>query len=186
MMNSVYYISPFGKIFLGIKNGALTSLEFEKSYRSSGRQSGLNEAQQSANVSTGGERDDKTAKNMLLWLEDFFAGKNPDSQHIPLAPEGSSFCIEVWNNLRKIPFGEYVTYGQIAQKISGKNWRHYCRAVGGAVGRNPLGLIIPCHRVVGSNGYIGGFAWGVGLKMELLKLEGVNISEFKIPKGCII
>ena len=100
-------------------------------------------------------------------LDDYFAGRR-DAFDLPLAPRGSEFRCRVWRALRAIPYGETRTYGQIAQTVFSAP-----RAVGGACGANPIAIIIPCHRVVGSNGSQGGFSGGGGAatKQILLKLE---------------
>ncbi len=92
---------------------------------------------------------------------------------LPLAPQGTSFQRAVWGQLRRIPFGARKTYGDIATAISGAP-----RAVGGACGRNPIPIIIPCHRVVGSNGGLGGYYGGDGIetKRALLRLEGCSMT----------
>jgi len=118
------------------------------------------------------------------WLDKYFAGKKPDIAELPLAPAGSEFRQGVWDILCKIPYGEVVTYGDIAEKMAAKmkKNRMSCQAVGGAVGHNPISIIIPCHRVVGSNGSLTGYAGGINTKIKLLKLEGVDISGFSIPQ----
>lgn len=118
-----------------------------------------------------------------LWLDRYFAQKNPDISEVPLAPLGSEFRQAVWGMLREIPYGEVVTYGDIARIMAerrGKD-RMSSQAVGGAVGHNPVSIIIPCHRVVGSDGSLTGYAGGVNKKKWLLELEGVDTSRFYIP-----
>ena len=99
------------------------------------------------------------------WLSDYFAGRNP-AQTIPLSPDGTDFQRSVWDILIKIPYGHTVTYGDIAKQLGSSS-----RAVGGAVGHNPISLVIPCHRVMGANGAITGFAGGCDKKIALLNLE---------------
>jgi methylated-DNA-[protein]-cysteine S-methyltransferase len=101
-------------------------------------------------------------------LEEYFAGKRRKFS-IKLDPAGTEFQNKVWNALRTIPFGETRSYGQIAEQIgSGKA----VRAVGAANGRNPLSIIVPCHRVIGADGTLTGFAGGLKIKEQLLALEG--------------
>jgi methylated-DNA-[protein]-cysteine S-methyltransferase len=107
-----------------------------------------------------------------IWLDTYFSGKRPGP--VPsVAPEGSEFQKNVWKALRKIPYGKTVTYGYIAQELAdtvpGKTVSP--RAVGGAVGRNPVSIIIPCHRVAGKNGSLTGYAGGLDRKKSLLDLE---------------
>lgn len=111
------------------------------------------------------------------WLERYFAGKKPSALELPLAPAGSEFRREVWNILLQIPYGQVITYGEIAKKIAAKQNRSTMsgQAVGGAVGHNPISIIIPCHRVIGSNGSLTGYAAGIDTKKKLLELEGIEI-----------
>ncbi|MGI6563073.1 MAG: methylated-DNA--[protein]-cysteine S-methyltransferase [Clostridia bacterium] len=118
------------------------------------------------------------------WLDRYFKGERPDPSEIPLAPEGSKFRQEVWKLLREIPYGSVTTYGDIAKKVATNMGRKSMsgQAIGGAVGHNPISIIIPCHRVVGSDGSLTGFASGIENKIKLLKLEGVDTSLFFIRK----
>jgi len=101
------------------------------------------------------------------WLARYFNGENPPIGNLPLAPHGSSFRQNVWRALLDIPYGCTTTYGELARQIGCTA----ARAVGGAVGHNPISIIIPCHRVVGANGTLTGYAGGVDVKQRLLKLE---------------
>jgi methylated-DNA-[protein]-cysteine S-methyltransferase len=118
------------------------------------------------------------------WLDNYFAGKKPDIAALPLAPAGGEFRQDVWSILCGIPYGEVVTYGSIAKKMAAKmnKERMSSQAVGGAVGHNPISIIIPCHRVVGSNGSLTGYAGGIDKKVKLLELEGVDMSSLFVPK----
>ncbi len=118
------------------------------------------------------------------WLDRYFAGAKPDISELPLAPIGGEFRQGVWNILREIPYGEVISYGSIAKKMADKVGKKSMssQAVGGAVGHNPISIIIPCHRVVGSNGSLTGFSGGVHMKMRLLEMEGVDMSRLFIPK----
>ena len=99
------------------------------------------------------------------WLELYFSGTQPP--FLPrLSPEGTAFQRAVWGSLLRIPYGKTVTYAELAAGLSSS-----ARAVGGAVGRNPISLIIPCHRVVGAGGALTGYAGGIGRKEALLRLE---------------
>lgn len=113
------------------------------------------------------------------WLDDYFSGKQPAATALPLSPIGSSFQQAVWKALCNIPYGKTTTYGEIAKIL--KNPRA-SQAVGSAVGRNPISIIIPCHRVVGASGSLTGYAGGIDKKIQLLKLEGVDTAQFTIPK----
>lgn len=117
------------------------------------------------------------------WLNRYFAGEKPALCDLPLAPIGGDFRQAVWAILRDIPYGEVLTYGDIAKEMAARMNRPSmsAQAVGGAVGHNPISIIIPCHRVVGSNGSLTGFAGGVATKVKLLELEGVDTSRFFVP-----
>lgn len=107
------------------------------------------------------------------WLDIYFAGKEPDFMP-PLHMIGSEFQLEVWEILQKIPYGKTTTYGEIAKQIAEKKGlpRMSAQAVGGAVGHNRISILIPCHRVVGTDGSLTGYAGGVDKKKTLLELEG--------------
>ncbi|NTU89935.1 MAG: methylated-DNA--[protein]-cysteine S-methyltransferase, partial [Actinobacteria bacterium] len=116
------------------------------------------------------------------WLDRYFEGEDPGP--IPaVKPRGSQFREGVWELLCAIPYGEVVTYGELARQmaaLTGKT-RMSSQAVGGAVGHNPISIIIPCHRVVGSDGSLTGYAGGLGIKEHLLALEGLDMSRFYMP-----
>lgn len=118
------------------------------------------------------------------WLDRYFAGEKPEIYELPLAPIGGEFRQGVWSILREIPYGEVITYGGIAKKMAAKMGKNSMssQAVGGAVGHNPISIIIPCHRVVGSNGSLTGYAGGIQMKIKLLELEGVDLSGMFVPK----
>ncbi|MDR2056555.1 MAG: methylated-DNA--[protein]-cysteine S-methyltransferase [Desulfovibrio sp.] len=117
------------------------------------------------------------------WLDRYFAGEKPAVSELPLAPRGSAFRQKVWSLLCAVPYGEVITYGDIAKAMAARmnKERMSARAVGGAVGHNPISIIIPCHRVVGSDGSLTGYAGGIALKAKLLALEGVDLSSLFIP-----
>jgi methylated-DNA-[protein]-cysteine S-methyltransferase len=108
-----------------------------------------------------------------IWLQGYFAGDNPEPDFI-LNPQGTVFQKKVWRLLLRIPYGELTTYGKIAGQLAEREGPSSlsARAVGGAVGRNPISLLIPCHRVVGANGSLTGYAGGLDRKTALLRLEG--------------
>jgi methylated-DNA-[protein]-cysteine S-methyltransferase len=107
------------------------------------------------------------------WLDVYFAGREPDFMP-PLMPRGSPFQKSVWEALCKIPYGHTTSYGELAQGLPGQGGRGSARAVGGAVGHNPISILIPCHRVIGKNGDLTGYAGGIAAKTKLLRLEGVK------------
>ena len=112
---------------------------------------------------------------LRLALSRYFAGEGMDDG-VPLAPQGSPFRLTVWEALRKIPYGETVTYGDLARRIARSRGidAMSAQAVGGAVGHNPISILIPCHRVVGSDGSLTGYAGGLDRKEALLRLEGIR------------
>ena len=112
---------------------------------------------------------------IISYLDTYFKGQDPDLSELPLAPVGSDFEKRVWNYLRRIPFGMTVTYGQIAKDLQVAS----AQAIGGAVGRNPWSILVPCHRVLGAGGRLTGYAWGLEKKAWLLKHEGAAFQENK-------
>lgn len=110
------------------------------------------------------------------WLRRYFAGERPDSSELPLGLSGTPFRMAVWGQLLRIPYGQTVTYGELAERVESQTGRRTSvRAVGGAVRHNPICVIVPCHRVVGSGGSLTGFAGGIEVKARLLAAEGVKM-----------
>lgn len=117
------------------------------------------------------------------WLDRYFCGLRPTPQEIPLDPPGSDFRRQVWKRLCRIPYGTLETYGQIAREMADESGgKMSAQAVGGAVGHNPISLIIPCHRVIGAKGNLVGYGGGLALKKRILKYEGIDISILRDPK----
>lgn len=116
-------------------------------------------------------------KRTEKWLTSYFSGQKPEIARLPLFPHGSPFRQAVWELLCEIPYGQVVTYGEIAKKTAEKIGRDSmsAQAIGGAVGHNPISIIIPCHRVVGANGSLTGYAGGIAVKEKLLKLEKAEL-----------
>jgi methylated-DNA-[protein]-cysteine S-methyltransferase len=115
----------------------------------------------------------------VKWLDLYFTGRQPDFTP-PLRTEGSDFRKGVWEILRSVPYGKTVTYGQIAGQLEQETGKSVsAQAVGGAVGHNPLMLIIPCHRVIGAHGNLTGYAGGIDKKMWLLQQEGIFLPSKK-------
>lgn len=116
------------------------------------------------------------------WLDRYFAGKRPVPSELPLKPRGSVFRQRVWHLLCQVPYGQTTTYGALAEKLgqqTGKTENPH--AVGGAVGHNPISLIIPCHRVVGKSGNLTGYAGGIDKKIWLLRHEGADLAHLFRP-----
>ncbi len=173
MIYTTNYESPVGKILLAAKNNAIVGLfiEGQKYFLAALRE----------DMTDNGEIPVfKQAKN---WLDRYFAGEKPSVKELPLAPEGSDFRKAVWQILCDIPYGKTIAYSDIAKKIA-VNYgieRMSAQAVGGAVGHNPVSIIIPCHRVVGKNGSLTGYAGGIEIKKKLLILEGADMSVLYEP-----
>ena len=129
------------------------------------------------------ERETPVLAETRRWLDIYFAGKEPGFLP-PLHPIGSAFRQSVWEILLKIPYGRTITYGEIARQLAGRRGSAgvSAQAVGGAVGHNRISVIIPCHRVVGTNGSLTGYAGGIGRKVKLLELEGADMSQFFVPE----
>lgn len=149
------YSSPLGEILLAANDNGLTGLWFY-----------------GAKYFAADMEDERTEKltpvlrQTLRWLDIYFSGSEPDFMP-PLELHGSDFRRRVWAELAKIPYGETVTYGEIAKKLGVKS----AQAVGGAVGHNPVSIIVPCHRVLGADGTLTGYAGGTDKKARLLELE---------------
>lgn len=163
MIYTSAYSSPLGNILLASKNDELIGLWFEgqKYYLNS-----INEEMQ--------EKDDEEIlKKTKNWLDRYFKGEKPNIKELTLNPNGSSFRKEVWKILCDIPYGSIVTYKEIAEKLAKERGLKSmsAQAVGGAVGHNPISIIIPCHRVVGTSGDLTGYAGGLDKKEYLLKFE---------------
>ena len=158
MSHTATYSSPLGIIVLESDGEVLTGLRFMES----------SETQKQAIETLPADTTNTLPifAEVRQWLDDYFAGKRPCN--IPrLNPPGTDFQRRVWQRLFTIFYGQTKTYGEIARMVGCKS----ARAVGQAIGRNPIALIIPCHRVVGVNGSLGGYAYGLNLKKQLLELE---------------
>ena len=174
MYYKTYYDSPLGKILLVSDEQNLIGLwiDGQKYYLDSFSQ----ELKQKNEI----EILEK-AKN---WLDRYFKGEKPSINELQLAPIGNEFRQTVWKILCEIPYGETMTYGEIAKKMAQimNKKSMSAQAVGNAVGHNPISIIIPCHRVIGANGILTGYAGGIEKKIQLLKLEQVNMEKMFIPK----
>ena len=172
MMFTAHYQSPLGEILLAADEVGLTGLWFDRAkYYAAGL------APQST------ERETQPLTEAKRWLDVYFSGKMPDFMP-PLHPIGSAFRRDVWDILLQIPYGQTTTYGEIARQLAAKQGlpRMSAQAVGGAVGHNEISVIIPCHRVVGTNGSLTGYAGGIDKKVKLLEWEHTDMTGFFIPK----
>ena len=170
-MELTRYASPLGTIFLAADNGALAGLwlEGQKYFAAT-----LDEAAV--------EWDDLPVfRQAAAWLDAYFA-KQPLPDLPPLAPRGSDFRQAVWRLLLEIPYGQVTTYGALAQILRDRGISAAAQAVGGAVGHNPISILIPCHRVVGADGSLTGYAGGLDKKIALLGIEGIDVDALSMPK----
>lgn len=128
------------------------------------------------------EKETEVIKLAKKWLDKYFNNEKPEIDELPIEFIGSDFRKQVWKILAEIPYGKVVTYGDIAKQIARQKGMKTmsAQAVGGAVGHNPISIIIPCHRVVGTNGSLTGYAGGIATKIKLLELEGVDMSRLYI------
>lgn len=161
------YISPLGKLLLTGTEEGLLSLTLPGSRRPPCREEG-----RAAPL--------PCLRDAEEWLDAYFAGKRPDPGEVPVCLRGSEFQKRVWRLLEKIPYGETVTYGALAGALAGEG-RMSAQAVGGAVGRNPLPILLPCHRVVGARGDLTGYGGGMETKIWLLRHEGADMSRLFRP-----
>ena len=171
MQHIAHYASPLGGITLSAHDGALTGLWFDgQKYDRLGLPAELVEAP-----------DLPIFEQARVWLDAYFAGRDPGA--LPsCAPVGTPFQMRVWKKLGDIPYGELTSYGAIAKAIEEETGhRSAARAVGGAVGHNPVSIILPCHRVVGASGSLTGYAGGLERKIALLELEGFDMARFQVP-----
>ena len=178
------YDSPLGSMTLAAEDGeglpaggALIGVWFDGQRRD---RAGLDDG---AVIAEPGSDDELTVlKRARAWLDRYFAGEEP-AHTLALAARGTDFQRRVWAQLRTIPYGSTRTYGQIADAVEAQTG-HRCsaRAVGGAVGRNPIGIIVPCHRVVGADGSLTGYAAGTDRKTRLLRLEGVRLPDLGVDQ----
>ena len=172
MTYTQHYDSPLGGILLAADDVGLTGLWFDgQKYFARGLSN--ERIVQETSVLAEAKR----------WLDIYFTGKAPDFTP-PLHPIGSAFRRSVWEILLQIPYGQTATYGEIARQLAKKQGleRMSAQAVGGAVGHNKISIIIPCHRVVGADGSLTGYAGGIGKKEKLLELERADMSRFFVPK----
>lgn len=173
MIYSAHYSSPLGALLLASDGENIVGLWLE--------------GQKYFAATVTGKMEEKADLPIFAaacgWLDRYFSGERPSASELPLAPKGSGFRRAVWNILCGIPYGEFTTYGKIAEKVAGRMGRKSMsgQAVGGAVGHNPISIIIPCHRVVGADGSLTGYAGGIEKKRRLLEHEGADLSRLFVP-----
>lgn len=172
MTYTYHYNSPLGGITMASDGTALTGLWFDgqKYFADTVLEEHI-------------EKSLPIFDDVSKWLDIYFGGKEPD--FMPLVTfETTPFRKAVWDILVTIPYGKTMTYGEIADIIAGQKGidKMSAQAVGGAVGHNPVSIIIPCHRVVGTGGSLTGYAGGIDKKIQLLKLEKTDMSGLFVPK----
>ncbi|MCI9067844.1 MAG: methylated-DNA--[protein]-cysteine S-methyltransferase [Lachnospiraceae bacterium] len=172
MQYTSHYRSPMGGILLAADDMGLTGLWFEGQKYFALHLDKANE-----------EKEVPLLDIAKRWLDTYFSGKEPDFS-VPLHFRGTQFQREVWEILCTIPYGQLMSYGEIARRLADKRGLPHmsAQAVGGAVGHNGISVIVPCHRVVGSDGSLTGYAGGLEKKRSLLTLEGVDVSRLSLPK----
>ena len=166
------YASPLGSILLAADDIGLVGLWFEgQKYFAHGL------------AKTHEEKELPLFAKVKRWLDIYFSGQQPQFT-VPLHFIGTAFQKEVWELLCTIPYGQTTTYGAIAKQLAAKRGlpQMSAQAVGGAVGHNKISIIVPCHRVVGKNGSLTGYAGGIDKKTALLRLEQADMRTFFIPK----
>lgn len=166
------YNSPLGNITLASEGNCLTGLWFDGQKYD---RAAISEKYE--------EKDLPIFEETCKWLDIYFSGKEPDFTP-PILMRTTEFRKKVWEILLTIPYGKTMTYGEIAQKIAEQQGvsKMSAQAVGGAVGHNCISIIIPCHRVVGTDGSLTGYAGGIEKKIKLLSLEKADMHNFFIPK----
>lgn len=158
MYDYIRYDSPLGTLTIAAEGEALTALIIAGQKYEDRRLAG-----------EGRERETPVLQKARTWLDRYFASECTDPAELPLSPKGTAFQQRVWRELLTIPYGRTESYGSLAARLGSS-----ARAVGSAVGRNPLSVIIPCHRVLGIDGGLCGYAGGLENKKKLLRLEGIQ------------
>lgn len=169
MLYKTYYNSPVGKLLLVSKDNQLIGLWLE------------NQKYYLANI-----KEKLTLKDNIpifiqtkKWLNDYFNGQKKDIKELQLNPQGPPFSKLVWHYLTIIPYGTTTTYKEIANQVKKKLQKENMssQAIGNAISHNPISIIIPCHRVIGTNNNLTGYAGGIANKIELLKIEGIDTTK---------
>lgn len=161
MNYTTHYDSPLGGITLATDGKALTGLFFDGQ-----KLFGSTFDTSSPNIGRTQEYAPTVFNEVCHWLDIYFSGREPDFTP-QLSLRGTPFQRRVWDALLTIPYGQTITYGELARRLGCRS----AQAIGGAVGRNPIAIIVPCHRVVGANGNLTGYAGGLDRKRALLQLE---------------
>jgi len=160
-MYTSFYKSQIGNIQIIIENNYLIGLYIEnQKYYIKSQNLKIND-------------NNKTILKTKQWLDKYFNGEKPDIKELNVKLNGTDFRKKVWKILAKIPYGKTITYSEIAKQLNTKS----AQAVGGAVGHNPISIIVPCHRVLGKNKELTGYAGGIDIKKKLLDIENIEYKE---------
>lgn len=164
------YDSPIGRLTIVTRGSLITQIRF------TGQEEAPRETDKNLSAESGVASGTKPPpKHLEVWLDRYFSGEKPGALPPLKFPFSTPFRAEVWAVLCRIPYGKLVTYGDISRFLECKTGRRVsAQAVGGAVGHNPIVVVVPCHRVVGSDGSLTGYAGGLEKKIALLRLEGVD------------
>ncbi len=174
MFYGTHYSSPVGDILLAADDKSIIGLWIEnQKYIGNTMPDGIEENNSNDIICQG-----------VKWLDAYFAGDKPDISELSLAPRGNDFRQCVWKIITEIQYGKLATYSEVAKKTAERLGKRVmsAQAVGGAIAHNPISIIIPCHRVVGSSGSLTGYAGGIDKKILLLKHEEVDMDKLFIPK----
>jgi methylated-DNA-[protein]-cysteine S-methyltransferase len=163
--------SPVGELLLAAEDSGLTAIRFEQNRHGRDERAGWTHVADASGSSVAVLADSRAQ------LVEYFAGER-SSFDLPLDPRGTPFQRRVWTALRDIPFGETISYAELARRVGDPR---AVRAVGGANGRNPLPLVVPCHRVIGADGSLTGFGGGIDRKRWLLQHEGALSDALELP-----
>lgn len=165
------YNSPLGELILTSDGDNLNGLYFKEQIQDNKLKS---ESKNDGSI--------QIFNDTKIWLDDYFGGKNPSIKNLKIKPEGTKFQKKVWKILTEIPYGKTTSYKEIAKKFeTAENKKTSPRAIGGAIGKNPILIVIPCHRIIGSNKSLTGYSAGIENKIKLLKLENINLSGLYNP-----
>lgn len=166
-MNYTYFESPIGPLLVWGDESAVHGIVFPKNGKARRAEAGWRESRGGA------------VAEAVRQLREYFAGRRTQFD-LPLAPEGTEFQRSVWRRLQEIPYGQTISYGELAKRVGNPK---ASRAVGSANGKNPLPIVIPCHRVIAGDGGLGGFGGGLSVKEKLLALEGRQISSNRLASS---
>lgn len=169
MLFKTSYDSPIGPIIMLANDHGLLGAWYENQEHFAGTFD-LEKAQTLEDTA-----DQAVLQEASDWFDAYFAAQNPSVNNLALMPQGTAYQQEVWAELVKVGYGEIISYQELADRVTTRQskGRGSARAVSGAVGRNPISIMIPCHRVIATNGELTGYAGGIDKKITLLKIEGI-------------